>query len=98
MNTAGVGLGAVVIGAGRNGVLESVPGDDDTALSCSESGVLAPLVGVLGSLQAMEAVKVLSGYGEPLVGRLQVFDLARGDVRELRLGRRPDCPVCSIGD
>ncbi len=71
------------------------PGEDDTALSCSESGVLAPLVGVLGALQAMEAVKIISGFGEPLVGRLQVFDLARGQVRELRLNRRPDCPVCS---
>lgn len=67
---------------------------DSSALSCRESGVVAPLVGVVGSLQAMEAVKVLSGYGEPLRGRLLVLDLARGDVRTLALGRRDDCPDC----
>jgi len=65
-----------------------------TALSCAESGVLAPLVGVIGSLQAMEALKVLSGYGEPLRGSLLLLDLHSMDIRRLALPRRPDCPDC----
>ena len=67
----------------------------DTALSCSESGVLAPLVGVLGSLQAMEALKILSGYGEPLRGKLLVIDLRTTEFRELLLPVRADCPACA---
>lgn len=66
-----------------------------TALSCSQSGVLAPLVGVVGSLQAMESVKVLSGYGESLRGQLLMLDLRTMDVRKLVLPVRPDCPDCS---
>lgn len=71
------------------------PGDDDTALSCAESGVFAPLVGAVGSLQAMEALKVLSGFGEPLRGALLVIDLRTMDFRRLALGPRSDCPDCS---
>lgn len=70
-------------------------GDTDTALSCSESGVLAPLVGVIGSLQAMEALKVLTGFGEPLRGKLLVVDLRSMEFRQLALSARPDCPACS---
>jgi len=67
----------------------------DTALSCSESGVLAPLVGVIGSLQAMEALKILSGYGEPLRGMLLVIDLRTIEFRELLLPVRADWPDCA---
>jgi molybdopterin-synthase adenylyltransferase len=70
-------------------------GDADTALSCSESGVLAPLVGVIGSLQAMEALKVLAGFGEPLRGKLLLVDLRSMEFRNLRLPVRKDCPACS---
>ena len=70
-------------------------GDTDSALSCSESGVLAPLVGVIGSLQAMEALKVLSGFGEPLRGKLLVVDLRTMEFRQLMLPPRADCPACS---
>ena len=72
-----------------------VEGEEQTALSCSESGVLAPLVGVVGSLQAMEALKVLSGYGEPLLGKLLVLDLRSMEFRQLVLSARADCPACS---
>ena len=65
-----------------------------TALSCSENGVLAPVVGVLGSLQAMEAVKLLSGYGESLRGQLLMLDLRSMDIRKLTLPARADCPDC----
>ncbi|PLW67445.1 HesA/MoeB/ThiF family protein [Pseudohalioglobus lutimaris] len=65
-----------------------------TALSCSESGVLAPVVGVLGALQAMEAIKLLSGYGEALRSALLVMDLATQQTQRLTLAPRPDCPDC----
>ncbi len=67
----------------------------ETALSCSQSGVLAPVVGVFGSLLAMETVKVLSGYGESLRGSLLLVDLRTMDIRKLNLPRRDDCPDCS---
>jgi len=70
-------------------------GSDATALSCSESGVLAPLVGVVGALQAMEALKVLTGFGQPLRGRLLVLDLRSMDIRQLSLPPTTDCPDCS---
>lgn len=69
--------------------------DEDTALSCSESGVLAPLVGVVGSMQALEALKLLSGFGEPLRGKLLLLDLKTMDIRRLELAARKDCPACS---
>lgn len=68
--------------------------NDLTALTCSESGVLAPVVGVLGSLQAVEALKILAGFGEPLRGRLLILDLRSMDIRQLRVSPRPDCPDC----
>lgn len=64
-------------------------------LSCAEAGVMAPLVGVIGSLQAFEAIKLIAGFGEPLVGRLLLFDGRYGEWRELTLRRDPDCPVCA---
>lgn len=67
---------------------------DLTALSCSQSGVLAPVVGVLGSLEAVEAVKILAGYGEPLRGKLLILDLRSMDIRQLRVAPRPGCPDC----
>ena len=67
---------------------------DDTALSCSESGVLAPVVGVLGSLQALEAIKCLANFGEPLIGRLLVMDFRTVEIQRLVLAPRSDCPDC----
>ncbi|MFZ1325401.1 MAG: molybdopterin-synthase adenylyltransferase MoeB [Candidatus Contendobacter sp.] len=62
--------------------------------SCAQTGVLAPVVGVIGSLQAVEAIKVLAGIGETLVGRLLVLDALRMEWRTLRVPRWPACPVC----
>lgn len=67
----------------------------EEAQSCSETGVLGPLTGVLGSLQAVETVKVLTGLGEPLNGRLLVVDALTQTWRRLNLRRDPACPVCS---
>jgi len=57
-------------------------------------GVLAPLVGVIGSLQAAEALKLLAGVGTSLMGRLQMLDGRQMAWSELRLLRQADCPVC----
>jgi len=72
-----------------------VEDESHTALSCSDSGVLAPLVGVIGSLQAMEALKVLTGFGEPLRGKLLLVDLRSMEFRQIELRARVDCPACS---
>lgn len=67
---------------------------DEESLTCSESGVLAPLVGIIGSVQAMEALKVLAEVGEPLVGKLLLLDGRQMDWRTLKLRRDPECPCC----
>lgn len=70
-------------------------GSEDENLTCSESGVLAPLVGVIGSIQALEALKVLASLGESLAGRLQLFDAKSMEWRSLTLRKDPNCPVCA---
>ncbi|PWB35376.1 molybdopterin-synthase adenylyltransferase MoeB [Pseudomonas sp. SDI] len=66
----------------------------DAELTCSEAGVVGPLVGLVGSLQALEALKLLAGFGEPLVGRLLLVDALSTRFRELRVKRDPGCTVC----
>jgi adenylyltransferase/sulfurtransferase len=66
-----------------------------TTESCEDAGVLGPLVGVIGSLQALETIKLLLGLGGTLDGRLLLFDATRAAFRELKLKRDPDCPTCS---
>ena len=63
--------------------------------SCEQAGILGPLVGVVGSLQALEAIKLLLGIGETFDGRLLLFDAERARFRELKLKRDPNCPTCS---
>jgi molybdopterin-synthase adenylyltransferase len=65
-------------------------------LTCSEAGVIGPLVGLVGSLQALEALKLLAGFGEPLVGRLLLIDALTTRFRELRVKRDPSCSVCGV--
>ena len=62
--------------------------------SCSANGVMAPVVGVIGSLQALEAIKVLVNYGEPLVGRLLIFDGLALNWRQVKLPRDLNCAAC----
>lgn len=66
----------------------------EAELTCSEAGVVGPLVGLVGSLQALEALKLLAGFGEPLVGRLLLVDALGTRFRELRVKRDPGCAVC----
>ncbi|MDP4548370.1 molybdopterin-synthase adenylyltransferase MoeB [Marinobacter sp. MDS2] len=69
-------------------------GNED--LTCSEAGVIAPLVGMIGSAQAMEAIKLIAEIGSPLVGRLLILDAWQMQWREMKLLKDPDCPVCSV--
>jgi len=62
--------------------------------SCAEGGVVGVLPGVIGTLQAMEAIKVILGEGEPLIGRLLLFDAMKMRFRELKLRKNPECPAC----
>lgn len=63
-------------------------------LSCVEAGVIAPIVGVIGSLQALETIKVLLNIGDTLSGKLLMIDGLHFSVREMRLPKQPNCPVC----
>lgn len=62
--------------------------------SCAEAGVLGVLPGIIGSMQALEAIKLILGVGEPLIGRMLIFDGLSMEFRELKLRRDPECPVC----
>ena len=66
----------------------------ENALTCVEAGVMAPLIGVIGSLQAMEAIKLLAGYGKPASGKIVMYDAMTCQFREMKLMRNPGCEVC----
>jgi molybdopterin/thiamine biosynthesis adenylyltransferase/rhodanese-related sulfurtransferase len=70
------------------------PPPPELAPSCAEGGVLGVLPGVIGSLQASEGLKLALGIGEPLIGRLLLFDALAATFDEVKLRRDPDCPVC----
>ncbi|USD44146.1 molybdopterin-synthase adenylyltransferase MoeB [Vibrio sp. SCSIO 43135] len=67
----------------------------NTALTCVEAGVMAPLVGIIGAVQAMEAIKVIANYGEPKQGKILMLDALTMSWREMNLMKMPSCPVCS---
>jgi adenylyltransferase/sulfurtransferase len=62
--------------------------------SCAEGGVLGVLPGVIGVIQATESIKLLSGIGQPLIGRFLIYDALNMKFRELKLRKDPECPVC----
>jgi sulfur-carrier protein adenylyltransferase/sulfurtransferase len=74
--------------------LYAEPPPPDLVPSCAEGGILGVLPGIIGSLQALEAIKLILGVGETLIGRLLLFDGRRLQFRELALEKDPDCPVC----
>jgi molybdopterin/thiamine biosynthesis adenylyltransferase len=71
------------------------PPPPDMVPSCQEAGVIGVLPGIIGSLQAVEAIKVLLGIGEPLVGKLLLYNALGQDFRKLTLRKDATCPVCS---
>ena len=74
-------------------LLPEVPEDDGT-MTCAQAGVLGAAVGVLGSIQAVEAVKYLLGIGQLLTGRVLYFDGLNMEFREMEAEAEADCPVC----
>jgi molybdopterin/thiamine biosynthesis adenylyltransferase/rhodanese-related sulfurtransferase len=70
------------------------PPPPELAPSCAEAGVLGVLPGVIGSLQALEALKIMLGIGDPLIGKLLTFDALEMSFRTLKLRRDPSCPAC----
>ncbi|HUB66795.1 MAG TPA: molybdopterin-synthase adenylyltransferase MoeB [Candidatus Methylacidiphilales bacterium] len=74
--------------------LHPEPPEPGTVPSCAEGGVLGVLPGVVGAIQATEAVKLLIGQGDPLTGRLLLFDALKMKFREMRLRKDPNCPLC----
>ena len=70
---------------------ESIDAED---VACSVMGVFSPLTGTIGALQAAEAIKLLCAIGEPLDGRLQMFDTLNAECRTVRVPKDPECPVC----
>ena len=76
--------------------LYSEPPPPDLVPSCAEGGVLGVLPGIIGSLQALETIKLIVGFGDPLISRLLLFDGRRMQFRELALEKDPQCPVCGL--
>ena len=72
------------------------PRDGGTDQTCTANGVLAPVLGIIGSIQATEAIKVLTGLGKPLFGRLLLLDAAVMEWRQVRLVADPACPICGL--
>ncbi|KEI69760.1 HesA/MoeB/ThiF family protein [Endozoicomonas elysicola] len=64
------------------------------SLSCSESGILGPVVGTIGTMQALETIKLITGFGKTLHGRLMIFDAMTMEWQTMGLQADPDCPVC----
>jgi len=75
--------------------LTAVPPPAELAPSCSEAGVLGVVPGIIGSIQALEAIKLILDVGDPLIGTLLAFDALDGEFRRLRFRRDPSCPACA---
>lgn len=106
-HTAGVPLvsGAAIRTEGQVAAFSGKPGgpcyqclyprDGGIDETCSANGILAPVVGIIGSIQATEAIKILAGVGEPLYGSLVLLDALAMEWRRLRLPADPACPICN---
>jgi len=75
--------------------LYPTPPPAELAPSCGANGVLGALPGIMGVLQAIEVVKLVTGAGEPLIGRLLLYEALGTTFTNLKLKRDPDCPICS---
>jgi len=70
------------------------PDEQFEEVHCSSMGIFSPLVGIIGSMQAAQALQVLIGFGEPLVGRMLLWNARNTQTNEIRISRNPDCSVC----
>ena len=70
------------------------PTEPAEAPSCAEAGVLGPVAGIVGSIQALEAIKLILDLGDPLVGRLLAYDSLEQSFRAFKVRRDPECPAC----
>ncbi|KND60866.1 Sulfur carrier protein adenylyltransferase ThiF [Candidatus Burkholderia verschuerenii] len=70
------------------------PDQEFEEVACSTMGVFAPTVGIIGAMQAAEALRVIGGFGETLAGRLMMLDSLRMEWNTMKIARQPDCPVC----
>ena len=73
-------------------LVPEIPPDAET---CSAVGVVGALAGVIGAMMALEAIKLITGAGEPLTGRLLIYDALDAETRTVRVSADPDCPICS---
>ena len=70
------------------------PEDQLEEVSCASMGIFSPLVGIIGAMQAAQALQVIIGFGEPLVGRMLLWNAGNTQIDEIRISRNPDCVVC----
>jgi molybdopterin/thiamine biosynthesis adenylyltransferase len=70
------------------------PGDHFEEVSCSSMGIFSPLVGIIGAMQAAQAIQVLIGFGEALVGRMMLWNARTTQIDEFKISRNPECSVC----
>jgi molybdopterin-synthase adenylyltransferase len=96
--------GAIGRWTGQIGVFEGrpcyrcfVPEAPPDAETCAAVGVIGALAGAIGSMMALEAVKRITGAGDPLAGRLLIYDSLAGETRTVRIAAEPDCPACGRG-
>ena len=89
--------GQVGVFAGRPCYRCLVPEIPPDAETCATVGVVGALAGVIGSMMVIEAVKLIAGAGEPLLGRLVIYDALAAEARTVRIGPDPHCPVCGGG-
>jgi molybdopterin-synthase adenylyltransferase len=71
------------------------PDETFEEVSCASMGIFSPLVGIIGAIQAAQALQVLIQFGEPLVGRMLLWNARTTQVDQIRIARNPDCPICS---
>jgi molybdopterin-synthase adenylyltransferase len=72
------------------------PAEQLDEVSCASMGIFSPLVGIIGAMQAAQALQVLIGFGEPLVGRMLLWNARNTQIDEIRISRNPECLVCGL--
>jgi molybdopterin/thiamine biosynthesis adenylyltransferase len=70
------------------------PAEEFEEVSCASMGIFSPLVGIIGAMQAAQALQVLIGFGQPLVGRMLLWNALNTEIDEIRISRNPECLVC----